>query len=239
LGTQAVINILSGERYKTVTKETAALLKGEYGATPAPVDVNLQENILEGGLAVTCRPADLLGNDEFNQIKESFKKITHEKKISIKETEENILTYALFPEVGIKFFENIDNADYFEKPPLEFVAKEDNFYNVSIDGNDYMVKYTKADKPEILNKSHILKKNTDTPIDQKENGEIIRAPLSGNIFSIIKNKGECVVEDDTIIVLEAMKMETTIKTPHAGEIINIFVSNGDKVNVGDPLFEVV
>ena len=239
VGTQAVINILSGERYKTVTKETAALLKGEYGATPAPVDVDLQENILEGGLAVTCRPADLLGNDEFNQIKESFKKITHEKKISIEETEENILTYALFPEVGIKFFENIDNADYFEKSPLEFIAKEGNFYNVSIDGNDYMVKYSKTDKPEILNQGHTSKEITDSPNYQKENGEIIRAPLSGNIFSIIKSKGDDVKEDDTVIVLEAMKMETTIKTPHAGNIINIFVSNGDKVNVGDPLFEVV
>ena len=239
VGTQAVINVLSGERYKTVTKETAALLKGEYGATPAPVDVDLQEDILEGDLAVTCRPADLLGNDEFNQIKESFKKITHEKKISIKETEENILTYALFPEVGIKFFENIDNADYFEKSPLEFIAKEGNFYNVSIDGNDYMVKYSKADKPEILNQGHTTKEITDSPNYQKENGEIIRAPLSGNIFSIIKSKGDDVEEDDTVIVLEAMKMETTIKTPHAGNIINIFVSNGDKVNVGDPLFEVV
>ena len=239
VGTQAVINVLSGERYKTVTKETAALLKGEYGATPAPVDVDLQENILEGDLAVTCRPADLLGNDEFNQIKESFKKITHEKKISIEETEENILTYALFPEVGIKFFENIDNADYFEKSPLEFIAKEGNFYNVSIDGNDYMVKYSKADKPEILNQGHTTKEITDSPNYQKENGEIIRAPLSGNIFSIIKSKGDDVEEDDTVIVLEAMKMETTIKTPHAGKIINIFVSNGDKVNVGDPLFEVV
>ena len=113
------------------------------------------------------------------------------------------------------------------------------FHNVSIDGKDYVVKYSRADEPEILNQSHDLKKSTDAPIDRKENGEIIRAPLSGNIFSIIKSKGDCVVEDDTIIVLEAMKMETTIKTPHAGEIINIFVSNGDKVNVGDPLFEVV
>ena len=121
---------------------------------------------------------------------------------------------------------------------MEFIAKEGNFYNVSIDGNDYMVKYSKADKPEILNQGHTTKQITDSP-DQKENGEIIRAPLSGNIFSIIKSKGDDVEEDDTVIVLEAMKMETTIKTPHAGNIINIFVSNGDKVNVGDPLFEVV
>ena len=55
----------------------------------------------------------------------------------------------------------------------------------------------------------------------------------------IKGKGDDVKEDDTVIVLEAMKMETTIKTPHAGSIINVFVSNGDKVNVGDPLFEVI
>jgi len=60
------------------------------------------------------------------------------------------------------------------------------------------------------------------------------------IYSLsLKAKGDDVKEDDTVIVLEAMKMETTIKTPHAGNIINIFVSNGDKVNVGDPLFEVV
>jgi oxaloacetate decarboxylase alpha subunit len=239
VGTQAVINVLSGKRYKTITKETAALLKGEYGATPAPVDVDLQENILKGDSAVTCRPANLLGNDEFNQTKESFKKIISKKKISIDETEENILTYALFPEVGIKFFENIDNTYYFEKPPLEFTTKEDNFYNVSIDGKDYMVKYSKTDKPEILNQSHGTKEITDSPNHQKENGEIIRAPLSGNIFSIIKGKGDDVKEDDTVIVLEAMKMETTIKTPHAGSIINLFVSNGDKVNVGDPLFEVI
>ena len=73
------------------------------------------------------------------------------------------MTYALFPEVGIKFFENIDNAYYFEKPPLEFTTKEDNFYNVSIDGKDYMVKYSKTDKPEILNQSHGTKEITDSP----------------------------------------------------------------------------
>ena len=59
----------------------------------------------------------------------------------------------------LSFLKILDNADYFEKPPLDFTAKEGNFYNVSIDGKDYMVKYSKTDKPEILNQSHGIKRN--------------------------------------------------------------------------------
>ena len=70
-------------------------------------------------------------------------------------------------------------------------------------------------------------------------GVVIKAPLSGNIFKIIKNENENLVLDDTVIVLEAMKMETTIKTPVPGKVLKIFVKNGDKVSAGDPLFEVV
>ena len=238
VGTQAVINILSGKRYKTVTKETAALLKGEYGATPAPVDHDLQSTILDGNKAVTCRPADLLGNNEFDETKESFIKIINDKNLSIEQSEENILTYALFPEVGIKFFENIDNSDFFEKAPLDFSNSEGDIYKVSIEDKNYFVKYSKVSDPEILNQNTDIKKNNnDTNITSS--GEVITAPLSGNIFSIIKRDGDNIQEDDTVIVLEAMKMETTIKTPLNGVIKKVFVKNGDKVNVGDPLFEVI
>ena len=238
VGTQAVINILSDKRYKTVTKETAALLKGEYGATPAPVDHDLQSTILDGNKAVTCRPADLLGNNEFDETKESFIKIINDKNLSIEQSEENILTYALFPEVGIKFFENIDNSDFFEKAPLDFSNSEGDIYKVSIEDKNYFVKYSKVSDPEILNQNTDIKKNNnDTNITSS--GEVITAPLSGNIFSIIKRDGDDVQEDDTVIVLEAMKMETTIKTPLNGVIKKVFVKNGDKVNVGDPLFEVI
>ena len=72
-----------------------------------------------------------------------------------------------------------------------------------------------------------------------ETGLIVKAPLAGNIFKIEKNIGDDIQEDETIIVLEAMKMETTIKTPKSGQIKNIFIKNGDKVQSGDPLFEVV
>ena len=238
VGTQAVINILSGKRYKTVTKETAALLKGEYGATPAPVDHDLQSTILDGNKAVTCRPADLLGNNEFDETKESFIKIINDKNLSIEQSEENILTYALFPEVGIKFFENIDNSDFFEKAPLDFSNSEGDIYKVSIEDKNYFVKYSKASDPEILNQNTDIKKNNND-INISSSGEVITAPLSGNIFSIIKRDGDDIQEDDTVIVLEAMKMETTIKTPLNGVIKKVFVKNGDKVNVGDPLFEVI
>jgi len=238
VGTQAVINILSDKRYKTVTKETAALLKGEYGATPAPVDHDLQSTILDGNKAVTCRPADLLGNNEFDETKESFIKIINDKNLSIEQSEENILTYALFPEVGIKFFENIDNSDFFEKAPLDFSNSEGEIYKVSIEDKNYFVKYSKASDPEILNQNTDIKKNNND-INISSSGEVITAPLSGNIFSIIKRDGDNIQEDDTVIVLEAMKMETTIKTPLNGVIKKVFVKNGDKVNVGDPLFEVI
>ena len=238
VGTQAVINILSGKRYKTVTKETAALLKGEYGATPAPVDHDLQSTILDGNKAVTCRPADLLGNNEFDETKESFIKIINDKNLSIEQSEENILTYALFPEVGIKFFENIDNSDFFEKAPLDFSNSEGDIYKVSIEDKNYFVKYSKVSDPEILNQNTDIKKNNND-INISSSGEVITAPLSGNIFSIIKRDGDDIQEDDTVIVLEAMKMETTIKTPLNGVIKKVFVKNGDKVNVGDPLFEVI
>ena len=238
VGTQAVINILSDKRYKTVTKETAALLKGEYGATPAPVDHDLQSTILDGNKAVTCRPADLLGNNEFDETKESFIKIINDKNLSIEQSEENILTYALFPEVGIKFFENINNSDFFEKAPLDFSNSEGDIYKVSIEDKNYFVKYSKASDPEILNQNTDIKKNNND-INISSSGEVITAPLSGNIFSIIKRDGDNIQEDDTVIVLEAMKMETTIKTPLNGVIKKVFVKNGDKVNVGDPLFEVI
>ena len=239
VGTQAVINVLNGERYKTITKETAALLKGEYGATPAPVDSKLQTVVLNGDEAITCRPADLLGNNEFDEIKKSFDQNINDKKLSIENSEENILTYALFPEVGIKFFENINNPNYFEKATLDFTHSDGDIYKVTIEDKDYFVKYSKVSDPEILDQKNISNKNNINNDNTSISGEIITAPLSGNIFSIVKNNGESVELDDTVIMLEAMKMETTIKTPLNGIIKKVFVKNGDKVNVGDPLFEVI
>ncbi|MBE9534376.1 MAG: sodium-extruding oxaloacetate decarboxylase subunit alpha, partial [Proteobacteria bacterium] len=117
VGSQAVLNILAGERYKAVTKETTAVLKGEYGSTPAPVNKELQEKILKGATPITCRPADLL-ESEVEKLTGELRKIAADKKLTLAENEiEDILTYALFPQVGLKFIENRGNPEAFEPAP--------------------------------------------------------------------------------------------------------------------------
>jgi oxaloacetate decarboxylase alpha subunit len=151
------------------------------------------------------------------------------------------LTYALFPEVGTTFFKNKGNPDYFEKEPLDFIKAQSEVYKVSIDGKNYNVEYSKNNDPIIHN--HADSNKTVESVEGKgvsrQDGLPINAPLGGNIFKVEFSVGDKVTEDDAVIILEAMKMETAIKPPKPGIISNINVSQGDKVNPGDPLFEIV
>lgn len=117
VGTQSVLNILTGERYKTITKETSGILKGEYGATPASVDAELQARVLEGSDPITCRPADNIA-PEMDILESQFDEIISKKKIDLATDKiDDLLTYALFPQVGIQFLENRNNPDFFEPAP--------------------------------------------------------------------------------------------------------------------------
>jgi len=97
VGTQAVMNILGGERYKLVTKESKALMRGEYGQLPAPVDPAVQKKIIGDDEVITCRPADLL-KPEYEKFKEEIGDLAR--------SEEDVLSYALFPQVARTFFEH-------------------------------------------------------------------------------------------------------------------------------------
>ena len=239
VGTQAVINVLNNERYKVITKETQAILKGEYGKTPADVDQKLQDKVLGDEDPITCRPADLIDENEYKLTKEKYLKSLEENNIKVDDTEENILIYTLFPEIGLKFLENKENKDYFEKSPTQLSEEKNGYYKVVIDETDYLVKYSQTDEPEIINGNSNSELQLNNEPVSDETGMVVNAPLAGNIFRIEKNVGDTVSDDETIIVLEAMKMETTIKTPTSGKIKQIYIKNGDKVQSGDPLFEVV
>ena len=237
VGTQSVINILSGSRYSTVTNEVKSLLKGEYGATPAPVNKDLQQEGIGDSAVITCRPADVL-TDNFQSVEDEFKGVIAEKNIAADATVENVLIYAMFPEIGLNFIENADNPDYFESEPLDINQLTDTSYIVTVEDQEYSVTL-KPDNSVTINDGSQINQVVSNPSIEAGAGEVIAAPLGGNIFRVIIAEGESVDADSTILILEAMKMETEIKAPSAGVVGKIFVKPGDMVKPGTPLFEIV
>ena len=237
VGTQAVINVLSNSRYSTVTNEVKSLLKGEYGSTPAPVSKDLQQNSIGDSAVISCRPADLI-SDNYNEIVENFNSALIAKDLKIDCSDENILTYAMFPEIGLAFLEHQSDPDFFETEPADILEQADSSYIVSIDDKEYSVVVKSNNSVEINGSS--VKSTNEQPSHaaQAGPGSIINAPLGGNIFKLIAQEGQSLETDATVLILEAMKMETEIKSPAAGVVTKIFVKPGDSVKPGDPLFEI-
>lgn len=248
VGTQSVLNVLTGERYKTITKESAGILKGEYGATPAPVNQGLQEKVLNGDKAITCRPADNI-TPEMHILEQEFDEIVAEKKLTLADNKiDDLLTYALFPQVGINFIENRNNPDFFEPAPQANAVKnnsnEEGTYTVSFKGNSYTVDVSAGGDVTSMKASSDIssapKKNetqivTDTPV---EGGEEIDAPLSGTIWKVMVAPNQKVNEGDVLVVLEAMKMETEIKAAKGGVVTVVNVKAGDAITVGQTLLSI-
>jgi len=237
VGTQAVINVLSNSRYSTVTNEVKSLLKGEYGATPAPVSKDLQQNSIGDSAVISCRPADLI-SDNYNEIVESFNSALIEKDLKIDCSDENILTYAMFPEIGLAFLEHQSDPGFFETEPADILEQTDSSYLVSIDDKEYSVVVKSNNSVEINGSSVKSANEQPSHSAQAGSGSIINAPLGGNIFKLIAQEGQSLEPDATVLILEAMKMETEIKSPEAGVVTKIFVKPGDSVKPGDPLFEI-
>ncbi|WP_111656975.1 sodium-extruding oxaloacetate decarboxylase subunit alpha [Isoalcanivorax indicus] len=242
VGTQAVMNVLAGERYKALSKETRGVLRGEYGAAPAPFNTILQERALDGDEPVTCRPADLLDN-EMDSLADELAARAKEKGITLADGErriDDVLTYALFPQIGLKFLENRGNPDAFEPVPtghegaLVTTDNGEEVYTVEVDGNAYTV--TVSNGGDITGIRSLSGETGGTPAALPAGGgEPVPAPLSGNIFKVMVKPGQQVKEGEKIMVLEAMKMETDVSAPRAGTIAAVNVKEGDAVTVGDAL----
>jgi oxaloacetate decarboxylase alpha subunit len=242
VGTQAVINVLTGERYKSITKETAGILKGEYGAAPAPFNKELQARLLDGAEAVTCRPADLL-EAEMDKLTAELKGIAKEKGIKLAVDEiDDVLTYALFPQIGLKFLENRGNPAAFEPAPTgkEAPAREagkPEVYTVEVGGKSYVVQVNEGGDIEGL--KAVGGANSAIAVAAPVGaGEPQNAPLAGNIFKVLVQPGHAVEEGQLVIILEAMKMETEIRAFKAGTIAAVNVKVGDAVAVGDSLLTI-
>jgi oxaloacetate decarboxylase alpha subunit len=247
VGTQAVINVLTGERYKSISRETAGVLKGEYGATPAPVDAELQSKVLEGQPAITCRPADLL-EPELETLTEELRALALEKSITLTAGDgeiDDVLTYALFPQIGLKFLEHRGDPSAFEPAPTGIAAtpaaappatsEQAGVYTVKVSGQSYVV--------EVAPGGDVSAINPVAPAVAPAAGPAVAthpldAPLAGNIFHVNVIVGDKVEAGDVIVVLEAMKMETEVRAQRSGVVAEVMVKVGDKVAVGDPLISV-
>ncbi|KQB04074.1 oxaloacetate decarboxylase [Vibrio metoecus] len=245
VGSQAVINVLTGERYKSITKETAGVLKGEYGATPASVNAELQARVLDGSQAITCRPADLLQDELEHLTKELLEKAQAEK-ITLADVQvDDVLTYALFPQVGLKFLKNRHNPEAFEpapgKEPALTVAPTTKpaagieSYSVKVDGVVYDVEV--GPQGQLTSVVPAAQKAASQPVipTSSQSTEAVAAPLAGTIFKIEVEQGTEVAEGDVLIVLEAMKMETEIRAARNGVVHELHVKEGDSVRVGASL----
>ncbi|WGY46045.1 sodium-extruding oxaloacetate decarboxylase subunit alpha [Vibrio sp. ABG19] len=245
VGTQSVINVLTGERYKSITKETAGVLKGEYGATPAEVNAELQSRVLEGAEPITCRPADLL-SDELDNLTSELQVKAKANGIRLADEQvDDVLTYALFPQVGLKFLTNRGNPDAFEPAPGSEPAPaapssapaasagKIETYSVKVDGQVYNVEV--GPQGQLTSVSPAAAPAAAAPVVAAQDAESIPAPLAGNIFKINVHAGSEVAEGDILVVLEAMKMETEIRAARGGVVQELLVKEGDSVTVGAPL----
>ncbi|MGI1677758.1 MAG: sodium-extruding oxaloacetate decarboxylase subunit alpha [Cellvibrionaceae bacterium] len=243
VGTQSVINVLSGERYKSITKETAGVLKGEYGLTPDKVNTELQTKVLEGKEPITCRPADLI-DDEMDELTNDLIEKAKSQGIELSEGDglvDDVLTYALFQQIGLKFLKNRNNPSAFEPVPTgkekdtALSSDGEAIYTVSVEGKSYTVTVNDGgDLTGIVKLAGEVSADAAVGSDQ-ENAQPVPAPLAGNIVKIIVKSGQQVKAGEKIILLEAMKMETDITAPCDGIIQAINVREGDSVAVGDLL----
>ncbi|MBT6318673.1 MAG: sodium-extruding oxaloacetate decarboxylase subunit alpha [Porticoccaceae bacterium] len=244
VGTQAVLNVLTGERYKSISKETAGVLRGEYGAAPAPVNAELQARVLdEGEQAITCRPADDL-DPELEALTAELEGLSAEHGFQLCAGEgqiDDVLTYALFPQVGLKFLQNKDNPAAFEPVPTAGAAVQTNeageeIYTVEVEGKSYTVAVANGgDISAIAGAAAVAPAAGSAAPVAATGGSPVNAPLAGTVVKVLVKPGQAVAEGETIIILEAMKMETSVSAPAAGSIVEVRVQGGDSCAVGDVL----
>jgi pyruvate carboxylase subunit B len=233
VGTQAVLNVITGERYKIITRETKDLVKGMYGKPPGEISEEIKKKILGDEKPITGRPADLL-EPEFEKKK---------RELGEDKTDEDVLTYILFPETAKKFFEERGKKPAEEKKevkkvekiaPKEVTPPKKASYRVSVGGRTFTVDVEEIGSSETPSVEKAQPKKEEKK-EEPAGGVPVSSPVSGKVLRIPKKEGDVVEMDEIIIVLEAFKMEMNVKSPAKGRIKKFLCKEGDDVKTGDQL----
>lgn len=254
VGTQAVINVISGKRYDTITNEVKRYLQGHYGAAPAEVDEALRKRAIGKEDVVDCRPADLLAPE----LVSLRTKIGDEAR-----SEEDVLTYAMFPDVGMSFLQNRNKGTL--KPEVllppnvsassAMVAHE---FKITVHGETYDINVTGVSpssdnerrfymtvdgEPEeiTIESSAAQEAATETKPGRRPRATApghVTATMPGNVVEVLVTEGQHVKAGDPVLVIEAMKMETEIKAPVSGSVVKVLVKKGDRITPSETLVDI-
>lgn len=220
VGVQSVMNVLTGERYKNITKEVKDYLKGFYGRPPAEINQEVYKKANGDEEPITCRPADLL-KPELDCIRQKLK----DEDLYTKE--EDVLTYALYPTVGEKFLKGEAVEEEIPEPKREYAASSiPNSYDVEVDGETFNVKILPTGYMEMEPSSKQIKTSIK---------DGLRSAMQGMIVKLKVKVGDNVEVGDTVAVLEAMKMENDVKADKSGKVTDILIDEGDIVEKDDVL----
>ncbi|MDQ6953728.1 MAG: sodium-extruding oxaloacetate decarboxylase subunit alpha [Mariprofundaceae bacterium] len=267
VGTQAVLNVISGKKYKVITKETKDYLKGMYGKALGQVNDDVRALALGDEEAITVRPADLIAHEM-----DALTREVGDKAKSV----EDVLSYGMFPAVALEFFEERASGQ-FKPEPLELDAPvvegqvaaqglAPTEFNITIHGEEYHIQIDGSGhksediRPFYVKVDHVLEEvfvETLTEVVPTSEGNIdvkraskgskrpkatqdsdVTSPMPGRIVAINVSEGDTVKAGDTILTVEAMKMENPVHAPVSGVVKAIYVVEGDNVNPDECLVEV-
>lgn len=261
VGTQAVLNVLTDQRYQTITNEVKLYLQGRYGRAPAAVNPTLQQQAIGNEELIECRPADLL-KPELERLRHDIGELAH--------SDEDTLIYAMFPEIGRSFLEH-RAAGTLQPELLEPLPNQENIrtapteFNIAVHGETYHVKVTgtghknQADRHFYFTIDDVPEEVVVETLDELvltggAQGAVKKAiagkrpkpsqpghvatSMPGNIVDVLVKEGDCVTAGQPLLVTEAMKMETEIQAPISGTVTALYVIKGDAVNPDEVLLEI-
>ena len=268
VGTQAVLNVMTGQRYKTITNEVKNYFLGHYGKSPAPVNELIKNQAIGTEDVITCRPADLLA-PEMDKLRIDVN--------GLAKSDEDVLTFAMFPDIGRDFLEQRQAGTLTPEPlepPLEDnvamcgVAPDE--FNVTLHGETYNIKITgsghrfQAQRPFYITVDGVpeevlvetLSEIATTPMSGASAPIVassssggskrpratkpghVTTSMPGTIVEVLVSEGDSVEAGDGLFVTEAMKMETEIQAPISGKVNKIYITKGDSVNPDETLIEI-
>ncbi|MBK1691916.1 sodium-extruding oxaloacetate decarboxylase subunit alpha [Ectothiorhodospira mobilis] len=261
VGTQAVMNVLTGERYQTITNEVKSYLQGRYGRTPGQVNAVVRRKAIGDAEVIECRPADLLGQ-EMDTLRNEVGDLAG--------SEEDVLIYAMFPELGREYLEHRRDGKLVPEPlepvgtskedktaPVEFKATlHGETYHIQVTGTGHKRDHerpfyvTVDGMPEEIVVETLDELEVDGSAGARRGGPQgsgrpratkpghVSTSMPGTIIDVLVKEGDEVKPGDGVLILEAMKMETEVQAPVGGVVRAVHVAKGDSVNPDDALVEI-